>query len=291
MEDAISKAKVLIEALPYLQSFDGKILVIKLGGAALAGGGEVSDSIQDIVFLQQVGIRPVVVHGGGPHISEEIRKRGGQPKFIRGHRYTDAETMKIVEEILIAQVNVEIVNALNSSGGHAEGMHRHFHNPLMGRKKRLVGPGGEEIDLGLVGEIANVDIGGIMRVCAGGVIPVIAPIATGATGEPLNVNADSAAAAISGALKAEKVVFMSDTHGIRLDPADEKSLVSSLTEAQIKDLVARGVITGGMLPKVDACLEALNKGVRKAHIIDGRLPHSLLLEIFTDRGVGTMILN
>ena len=290
MEDAIAKAKVLIEALPYLKSFDDKIVVIKVGGAALAGGGQVSDSIQDIVFLQQVGIRPVVVHGGGPHISEEIKKRGGQPQFIQGQRYTDAETMKIVEEILISQVNVEIVNAVNGSGGRAEGMHRHFHNPLMGRRKQIKGPGGDQIDLGLVGEITNVDVEGIKRVCENGVIPVIAPISTGPTGEPLNVNADNAAAAIAGALKAEKVVFVSDTHGIRLDPNDENSLASSLSQAEIKDLIAKGIISGGMLPKVEASLEALHKGVKKAHIIDGRLPHSLLLEIFTDRGVGTMIL-
>lgn len=290
MEDAIAKAKVLIEALPYLKSFDDKIVVIKVGGAALAASGEASDSIQDIAFLQQVGIRPVVVHGGGPHISEAMKKRGGQPRFIQGYRYTDAETMKVVEEVLISQVNVEIVNAINGAGGRAEGMHKHFHNPLMGSRKRLKSATGDEVDLGLVGEITNVDVEGIKRVCQNGVVPVIAPIATGPTGEPLNVNADSAAAAIAGALRAEKVVFVSDTHGIRLDPNDENSLASSLTEAQIRELIAKGVISGGMLPKVEACLEALEKGVRKSHIIDGRLPHSILLEIFTDRGVGTMIL-
>jgi len=290
MEDAISKAKVLIEALPYLKSFDDSVFVIKIGGAALAGGGEVSDVIQDIVFLQQVGIKPVLVHGGGPHISEEIKSRGGQPRFVQGFRYTDAETIKIVEEILISQVNVEIVSALSGAGARCEGMHRHFHNCLMGVKKTMKGPNGEAVDLGLVGDISHVDVEGIRRVCKENVVPVIAPIAAGPTGEPLNINADSAAAAIAGALKAEKVVFMSDTHGIRLDPKDENSLASALTEAQIKDLIAKGVISGGMLPKVEACLEALNKGVKKAHIIDGRLPHSLLLEIFTDRGVGTMIL-
>jgi len=290
MEDAIWKAKVLIEALPYVQSFSGKVFVIKIGGAALVAGGEVSDSIQDIVFLQQVGVRPVVVHGGGPHISAEIKKRGGQPRFINGQRYTDPETMKIVEEILIGQMNVEIVNAINDARGRAQGLHRHFNNPLMGVRKRLVGDNGEEVDLGLVGDISMVDVEGIRRVCDGGVVPVIAPIATGPTGEALNVNADSAAAAIAGALKAEKVVFMSDTHGIRLDPKDDKSIVSSLTEEQIANLMSRGIISGGMVPKVEASIEALNRGVKKAHIIDGRLSHSLLLEIFTDHGVGTMIL-
>jgi len=290
MEDAISKAKVLIEALPYVQSFAGKMFVIKLGGAAITGGGQVSDSIQDIVFLQQVGVRPVVVHGGGPHISAEIKKRGGETRFIKGHRYTDQATMRVVEEVLIGQVNVEIVNAINEAGGRAQGLHRHFHNPLMGTRKRLAEENGDEADLGLVGDVSTVDIEGIKRVCEGGVVPVIAPIATGPTGEALNVNADSAAASVAGALKAEKVVFMSDTHGIRLDPNDEESLASSLTEAEIRQLIARGVISGGMLPKVEASLEALAKGVKKAHIIDGRLPHSLLLEIFTDRGVGTMIL-
>ena len=290
MEDAIWKAKVLIEALPYVQGFAGKTFVIKLGGAALAAGGQVSDSIQDIVFLQQVGIRPVIVHGGGPYISAEIKKRGGETHFVKGHRYTDSQTMRIVEEVLIGQVNVEIVNAINDTGGRAQGLHRHFHNPLMGVRKRLLDDGGKELDLGLVGDVSTVDIEGIRRICEGGVTPVIAPIATGPTGEPLNVNADSAAAAVAGALKAEKVVFMSDTHGIRLDPKDENSLASSLSEDQIKELTAKGVISGGMLPKVEASLEALHKGVKKAHIIDGRLPHSLLLEIFTDRGVGTMIL-
>lgn len=289
MESAILKAKVLIEALPYLQGFAGKIFVIKLGGAALAADGNASDSIQDIVFLQQVGIRPVVVHGGGPHISAEIKKRGGQPKFIHGQRYTDPDTMRIVEEVLIGQVNTEIVEAINSIGGRAQALHRHFHNPLMGTKKRLM-VDGQEADLGLVGEASTVDIEGIKRVCESGIVPVIAPIATGPTGEPLNINADSAAAAIAGALKAEKVVFMSDTHGIRLDPKDEHSMVSALNRAQIQDLIASGVISGGMIPKVEASLAAVERGVKKAHIIDGRLPHSLLLEIFTDRGVGTMIL-
>ena len=275
MESAISKAKVLIEALPYLKSFDNKVFVIKFGGAAMAGGGEVADVIQDLVWLQQVGIKPVVVHGGGPHISAEIKKRGGQPRFVQGFRYTDAETMQIVEEVLISRVNVEIVNAINEAGGRAEGMHRHFHNPLMGTRKRLKGEKGEDVDLGLVGEVSNVDYEGIKRVCDSGVIPVIAPIAAGPTGEPLNINADTAASAISGALKADKVVFMSDTHGIRLNPADENSFASQLTEAEIKDLIAKGVITGGMLPKVEACLAALEKGVKKAHIIDGGLPHSL----------------
>lgn len=289
MKDAISKARVLIEALPYVQRFAGKIFVIKIGGAAIAGGGS-ADTFQDIVFLQQVGIRPVIVHGGGPLISQELEASGRESRFIQGHRYTDQETMRLVEKVLIGQVNVDIVNSINAGGGRAQGLHRHFHNPLMGVKKVLDGPDGGEEDLGLVGDVKAVDVEGIRRVCETGVAPVIAPVATGPNGEPLNVNADSAACAIGRALKAEKLVFMTDTHGIRLDPADEGSLASSLAEGKIKALIESGLITGGMLPKVRGCLAALDAGVGRAHIIDGRLPHSLLLEIFTDRGVGTMIL-
>ncbi len=286
MQDAITKAKVLIEALPYVQRFAGRTFVIKIGGASMTGEDDV---MQDMVFLQHVGVRPVVVHGGGPFISERIRKSGREPRFIEGQRYTDEETIRLVEEVLIGKVNVEIVDAVNAAGGRAQGLHRHCQNPLMGSRKTLRNPSGETIDLGLVGDVSAVDIEGIRRVCEAGVAPVIAPVATGPTGEPLNVNADSAAAAIAGALKAEKLVFMTDTHGIWLDPADEGSLASSLSEREIEDMIASGVISGGMLPKVRACLLALEKGAGRAHIIDGRLPHSLLLEIFTDRGVGTMI--
>lgn len=289
MKDAISKAKVLIEALPYVKRFSGKIFVVKIGGAALAGGGG-SDTIEDVVFLQQVGIRPVVVHGGGPLISAEIRKCGREPRFVGGFRYTDEETMRLVEKVLIGRVNADIVSAINERGGRAQAMHRHFHNPLMGARKTLSGPDGEEIDLGMVGDVASVDIEGIRRVSGAGAVAVIAPVSTGPNGEALNVNADSAAAAIAGALKAEKLVFMSDTHGVKLDAEDEGSLAASLTEEEIKRHIASGVIAGGMLPKVEACLAALERGVKKAHIIDGRLSHSLLLEIFTDHGVGTMIL-
>lgn len=287
MQDAISKARILIEALPYVQRFSGHTFVIKIGGAAMADGS--NDAIQDIVFLQHVGIKPVVVHGGGPRISAELKNSGREPRFIEGQRYTDEETMRLVEKVLIGEVNVEIVNAINAAGGRAQGLHRHFHNPLMGARKTLSTPSGKEVDLGLVGDVTAVDIEGIRRICQTGAAPVIAPVATGPTGEPLNVNADSAASAIAGALKAEKLVFMTDTHGIRLDPADEGSLASSLRELEIEDLIKSGVISGGMLPKVRACLAAIEKGAGRTHIIDGRLPHSLLLEIFTDRGVGTMI--
>ncbi|MHC4712363.1 MAG: acetylglutamate kinase [Planctomycetota bacterium] len=288
MENAIAKARVLIEALPYVKRFAGGTFVVKIGGAAMASA-EGEDSIQDLVFLQSVGVRPVIVHGGGPLISEELKRAGRESRFIQGHRYTDEPTMQIVEKVLIGQVNVDIVNAVNRTGGRAQGLHRHFHNPLLGTKKSIKGPDAGEIDLGLVGDVTAVDIEGIRRVCDAGVAPVIAPVATGPNGEPLNVNADSAAGAIAGALKAEKLVFMTDTHGIRTEVDDEGSLASSLTGQEIKDLIEKGVISGGMLPKVAACLAALEKGINRAHIIDGRLPHSLLLEIFTDRGVGTMI--
>ncbi len=288
MEDAIAKARVLIEALPYVKRFAGRTFVVKIGGAAMTSA-EGEDSIQDLVFLQSVGIRSVIVHGGGPLISEELKRAGQESRFIQGHRYTDERTMQVVEKVLIGQVNVDIVNAVNTAGGRAQGLHRHFHNPLLGTKKTIRGSDGGEVDLGLVGDVTAVDIEGIRRVCDAGVAPVIAPVATGPNGEPLNVNADSAAGAIAGALKAEKLVFMTDTHGIRTDVDDEGSLASSLTGQEIKDLIEKGVISGGMLPKVAACLAALENGTNRAHIIDGRLPHSLLLEIFTDRGVGTMI--
>jgi len=290
MEEAIRKARVLIEALPYIQSFRDRIIVIKFGGSAMEDESILDSVLQDIVFMSAVGMRPVVVHGGGPLISEEMSRKGKQPKFVRGHRVTDAETMEIVADVL-SSINRDIVGRIEARGGRAESFADARQGLLRARKKAPVedtasGP----IDLGFVGTVEAIDAESLIRLSAERVVPVLAPLGCGPDGETLNINADVAASFVAGALKAVKVVFLSDVHGIMTDPGDEDSLVPTLAEDEVNDLIERGAIQGGMLPKVEACLAALDAGVGKAHIIDGRISHSILLEIFTKQGVGTQIL-
>ena len=290
MEEAIRKAAVLIEALPYLRAYRGKLIAIKLGGAAMTEPPMLDVFLQDVVFLQMAGVLPVIIHGGGPNISEEMTRRGLTPTFVKGRRVTDAQTLAIVREVLVG-INAGLVAGIRTHGGLAEGLHVDGQNALIGRRLQMTDEDGEPIDLGLVGEVTQVRTFLIEGLARAGIVPVIAPLAEEAGGGVLNINADTAAGRVAGALVPEKLVVVSDTHGVRTDPEDAESFASTLTREQIEALVARGIIDRGMLPKVQACLEALEGGVPKAHIIDGRIPHSLLLEIFTDRGIGTQILH
>ena len=289
LREAIKKAGVLIEALPYVQSFHNKIVVVKFGGSAMDVGGDLSTLLTRLVYMSQVGMRPVLVHGGGPMISAEMKRRGKSPEFVRGRRITDKETLEIAESVLIDTINRDIVESIWKLGGRSVGMHVRQHGCLYAEKLFITDEDGETFDLGLVGRVTSIDSDRVRSFCDAGIVPVIAPLAKDDKGDVLNVNADSAASVVAAQLQAEKIVFVADVHGIMADPEDRDSLLSSVNEEQIADLIAKGVITGGMQPKVEACLEAIRAGVRKAHIIDGNIPHSLLLEIFTDKGIGTEI--
>jgi len=295
MEEAIRKAAALIEALPYIQSFRGKNFVVKFGGAAMEDPATLECVLDDVVFLQAVGIHPILVHGGGPEISREMKARNIQPKFIRGHRVTDQATLEIVRDVLANRVNAGICKHLEQLGGRPIAFADPARGLLKGCKRlaRIEGADGkvEEVDLGFVGEITGVDVPAFARAIEAGQVPIVASLALGERGEILNVNADIAAGHVAVALKAEKVVFLTDTPGIMTEPKNPKSFADTLTQKQIDDLILRGVIDGGMLPKVEACLTALRAGVRKTHIVDGRVKHSLLLEIFTDQGIGTQIIH
>ncbi len=294
MEEAIRKAAALIEALPYIQSFRGKNFVVKFGGAAMEDPATLDCVLDDVVFLEAVGIHPILVHGGGPEISREMKARNIQPKFIRGHRVTDQATLEIVRDVLANRINAGLCKRLEGLGGRPVPFADPTRGLLKGRRRlaRIESPDGkvEDVDLGFVGDITGIDVAAFARAIQAGQVPIVASLALGERGEVLNVNADIAAGHVAVALKAEKVVFLTDTPGIMTEPKDPKSFAGTLTESHIDDLVRRGVIDGGMLPKVEACVTALRAGVRKTHIIDGRIKHSLLLEIFTDQGIGTQII-
>jgi acetylglutamate kinase len=289
MDDAIRKAEVLIEALSYIRTFRDRITVIKLGGSAMEDPDVLRATLQDVVFMETVGMRPILVHGGGKPIDRAMAASGLQPRKIMGRRYTDAETLAIVVRVLIEEINTGIVASIRQLGGRAVGLHADSLRCLFGERLTLPGAEGQPIDLGHVGRVTHIDRPVIENLCAASVVPVIPSLAVDDAGGWLNVNADTAAAAVAANLQAEKLVFVSDTPGILLDRADECSLVRSLDAEGCRDLIARKVIDTGMIPKVEACLESLKAGVRKTHMIDGRLRHSLLLEIYTDHGVGTEI--
>ncbi len=294
MEEAIKKADVLIEALPYIQRFAGRPVVIKFGGHAMEDAAVLDDVLEDVVFLAAVGMRPIVVHGGGPQISLAMERAGLTPRFVHGHRVTDADALEVVVRVLTEEVNADIVRRIEAQSGRARSTFQGGRSLLKVRRKALtvVGDDGRarQLDIGYVGEVVGVAAERMLAQGADGTILAVPPVGQDETGQLYNVNADTAAGAVAGALQAEKIVFLSNVHGIMADPEDPGSLLSSIMEEQVESLIERRVITGGMLPKVSACLAALEAGVRKAHIIDGRLPHSLLLEIFTDKGVGTQIL-
>ncbi|WP_254512118.1 acetylglutamate kinase [Anatilimnocola floriformis] len=287
MEEAIHKADVLIEALGWIRRFRDKITVIKLGGSIMEQENALRHVLLDIVFMETVGMRPVVVHGGGAAIDRAMDAAGLVPKKIKGRRYTDDDTLRIVEEVLAGEINEGIARQIEELGGRAMNLNFKTTNVLFGEKITLPGENGEQIDLGHVGKVTRVDRNVIENLCYAGQVPVIPSMALAANGGKLNVNADTAATAVAQALGAEKLIYMSDVNGVRRDKANPNSIIHSLTDVEARELIRTGVVDAGMIPKVEACLETLDRGVRKVHIIDGRLRHSLLLEIYTTSGVGT----
>jgi len=289
MKDSLSKleqAVVISEALPYIQRYHGKTIVIKYGGAAMQSEALRRQVMGDIVLLSLVGIRVVVVHGGGPEINEILAKMGKEPKFVNGLRFTDTETMDVVSMVLSGRVGKQMAQLLGELGGKALSLCGLDGRMLVAKKHA-----GED-DLGLVGDIVHVDPELITLALSGGYTPVISSVACGEEpGEVYNINADSAAAQVASALGAEKLILLTDVRGLLRDPSFEDTLISSLTLAEIPQLIKSGIISGGMIPKVDCCVEAVRRGVPRAHILDGRIPHSLLVELLSDSGIGTMILN
>ncbi len=288
-DDAINKAAGLVEALSYIQRFHDKVIVVKVGGSIMDDELALSQILTDIVFMNYVGMQPVLVHGGGKAINEAMDKAGLTPQWIQGRRYTDERTLAIAEHVLCNQINKFIVSFIQSQGCEAMGLHSLSSVVLFGEKTFLKGEDGRRIDLGMVGEVKSVNSRLLQLLVQADSIPCIATIARDDAGSKLNINADTAAGAVAAAMKAEKLVVVSDTHGIRADVKDPDSRISHLTVNQIQEMVASGAIGTGMLPKVEACVQALQGGVTKAHIIDGRIPHALLLEIYTEAGIGTEI--
>ncbi len=284
MQDAIHQANVLVQALPYMQRYAGKCFVIKYGGAAMVDERLKAQVMQDIVLLRTVGIKPVLVHGGGKEVSEVMQRMGLQPRFAGGLRVTDVETMEIVEMVLAGTTNKGIVSLIHRAGGKAVGLSGKDGNLLVAKK---LTPEGK--DIGYVGEVTQVHAEVIEVLSEAGYIPVISSVAIGEDGQSYNVNADHAAGAIAAALQAEKLIVLTDVPGVLANVNDPASLLSEMSIAEAEELLRNGKAESGMAPKLQACITALRGGVRRAHIIDGRQPHAILIEVFTDRGVGTMV--
>lgn len=280
---ALEKAGILIEALPYIKQFHGKTIVIKYGGHAMLNDDLKEAVMQDVILMKLVGMHPVLVHGGGPEINEMLQRLGIKSSFVQGLRVTDEETMDIVEMVLVGKVNKEIVALINHLGGKAVGFSGEDGKLIQAVKKE------GEVDLGFVGDVERINPGIIQTVISQGYIPVIAPTGMGEDGKPYNINADYVAGALAAALQADKLVLLTDVEGIFADYEDKSTLISSLQVNDVPELINRGALAGGMIPKVECCIQALKGGVAKTHIIDGRIPHSILLEIFTDEGIGTEV--
>lgn len=292
-DDWLYKAKILAEALPYMRQFSGETFVIKYGGSAMDGGDLEAQFAHDIVLLKQVGINPVIVHGGGPQISKMLDKLKIQSSFIDGLRVTDSATVEIVEMVLSGSINKQIVTAINAAGGSAVGLSGKDGNLIEARKLRRTKSDPDSniekiLDLGFVGEPTMINPDILVVFEESDIIPVIAPIGIGENGETYNINADSVAGAIASALAASKLIMLTDVEGVL---SKEKELLSELTVSQARKLIKDGTISGGMIPKIETCIGALDHHTEAAHILDGRLPHVLLLEIFTEHGTGTMIMN
>lgn len=289
MQDLIAKAATLLEALPYIQKFSGATFVVKYGGSFMdSPDANVRNSVaRDIVFLEAVEINPVVVHGGGKAITRAMEKAGLKANFVQGQRVTDEATVKIVDDVLSRDINPEIVSAINSLGGAAKG----FAGPdiFRCRKASVAGADGQPVDLGFVGEVTEVNTDPFLKCIENGVTPVISPTARGEDGRIYNCNADVAAARVAIALKAKRLVFMSDVPGLLRDPKDHASVLPQLKVAEVDGMKRSGVIDKGMIPKVDSAVAAIQAGVEKVSFVDGRVPHAVLLEIFTDEGVGTEV--
>jgi acetylglutamate kinase len=276
------RVRVLSEALPYIQKFAGRTIVVKYGGAAMKDSVLKDQVMRDIVFMACVGIRPIIVHGGGPEINTWLAKLGIEPQFKDGLRVTDAATMEVVEMVLVGKVNKEIVSLINQAGGTAIGMCGKDANLITAR------PEGRE-GIGFVGEVSNVNVNILESLVRDGYIPVVSSVAADERGQSYNINADTVAGEIAAALGAEKLILLTDTPGLMRDFHDPSSLIRQLDIPQARELVTTGVVSGGMIPKLTCCIRSLAQGVKSAHILDGRVPHSLLLEILTDAGIGTMM--
>jgi acetylglutamate kinase len=288
----LEKAAILVEALPYIRKFSGQTVVIKYGGRAMLSEELKQGVIADCIILKLVGIHPVIVHGGGTAIEQMLKRLGKDWQFVRGQRVTDEETMEVVEMVLSGRVNKEIVSLINRLGGRGIGLSGKDANLIEARKQALpADQGAEPVDMGFVGEITRVNPEIIETVRGEGYIPVVAPIGVGKDGETYNINADYVAGEIAAALKANKLVLLTDVEGILEDRHDPESLISVIRTGDVPDYIERGIIAGGMIPKVECCVRALNQGVGRTHIIDGRILHSILLEVFTDKGVGTMVVD
>jgi acetylglutamate kinase len=290
MQKLIEKATTLLEALPYIRRFSGKTIVIKYGGHAMADESLKKSFALDVILLKYIGINPVIVHGGGPQINETLKRYGIVSEFVKGMRVTDAATMGVVEMVLTGHVNKEVVGYINLHGGKAVGLSGKDAGLLLCRKmlQEVKGKDGavEQLDIGFVGDVIKVDTSILSTLENGGFIPIIAPVGVGMAGESYNVNADLVAGRVAAALAAEKLILLTDVAGVR-DLKGE--LLSSIRMTDVPALMDEGAITGGMIPKVNCCVDALQDGVKKAHIIDGRVEHAILLEIFTDVGIGTEI--
>ncbi len=291
MDKLIKKADVLLEALPYIRNLYKKTIVIKYGGSAMVADELKKNFAMDVVLLKYIGINPVIVHGGGPQIGKTLEKMGKKSHFVEGLRVTDEETIDVVEMVLVGKVNKEIVSLINRHGGKAVGLSGKDGGLIKAKKYKVIKSSPETdrpeiIDIGMVGEVESINAGVLNTLDEGGFIPVIAPVGVGENGETYNINADFVAGEIAGSLKAEKLVLLTDEEGVK---GKDGSLLSTLNKKEIDYLIKKGVIRGGMLPKVKCCLDALESGVKKTHIIDGRVKHAILLEIFTDEGVGTQI--
>jgi len=291
MEKLIDKAKILIEALPYIRRFDNKTVVIKYGGSSMEEEEVRKRFALDVVLLKYIGLNPVIVHGGGPQISEMLKRVGKKSQFIEGMRVTDVETMDIVEMVLVGKVNKEIVKLIHQQGGKAVGLSGKDGQLIVARKMKMTRSRGEDqppeiIDIGLVGEVKSVNPGIVEVLMSNDFIPVIAPVGVSEEGETYNINADLVAGKIASALRAEKLILLTDVDGV-MD--EKKQLIPTLIAPKAKKLIAQKVISSGMIPKVNCCLNALEEGVTKTHIINGTMEHAVLLEIFTDVGIGTQI--
>lgn len=288
MEGIIKKAEILIEALPYIQKLYGKTIVIKYGGNAMISDELKNSVIEDITLLKYIGMNPVVVHGGGPDINKALNKFEIKSEFVNGLRVTDSATMEVAQMVLVGKTNKEIVSLLNKKGGKAMGLCG-IDASLIECEKLKTSVDGKDADLGYVGKITRINSSILDKLAKDEYIPVVAPIGVGADGESYNINADTVAGEIAVALNAEKLILLTDVEGVKMSK-DDKDILAALTIPQVHDLIERGIINGGMIPKVLGCVDALERGVGRTHIIDGRIPHCILLEIFTYRGIGTMIM-
>jgi len=290
MQQIIEKASVLVEALPYIQKFRSDTIVVKFGGSIMESEIGYRNILKDVAFMECVGLRPVLVHGGGKSVSKKMREAHIQPNFIRGLRVTDEESIKVVERVLNGEINPHLVEILANYGGKARGIHGE--DIITVKKHTGIDPeSGQELDWGYVGKVTHVDIEPIIAFLNANIIPVITPLGCGEDGKLYNVNADEVANAVARALQVRKLVFLSDVPGLMKDQTDPASLITSLKTDDVHDLIQRGIISGGMLPKIQGAVDALKAGVSKVHLIDSALPHSLLLELFTDQGVGTEIVH